>query len=148
MIKNLRNKCKNKKGFTMVELIVVIVIILVLAAVLVPSLLRYIDKANQANTKADGATIMSEVQANVADTLGSADTTLTTIDPITVGDVTVTCVADGDFAIEDEGSGKVAQYVVDFTAGDTYGDILRFGYQDAKHWVVWTPNAGWTLDGE
>ena len=48
---------KNKQGFTMVELIVVIVIILVLAAVLVPSLLKYIDKANQAKCRSEAATL-------------------------------------------------------------------------------------------
>lgn len=148
MIKNLRNKCKNKKGFTMVELIVVIVIILVLAAVLVPSLLRYIDKANQANCKADGATIMSQVQADVADALGNATGTVTKIDPIKVGDVTATSVADSAFAITGKGNGKVAQFVVDLTNGSkTYGDIVKFGYQDGKHYVTWAKDVGWVIDG-
>ena len=38
---------KNKRGFTLVELIVVLVILAVLAALLVPSLTGYIDKAKQ-----------------------------------------------------------------------------------------------------
>ncbi|MDD3797474.1 MAG: type II secretion system protein, partial [Lachnospiraceae bacterium] len=37
-----------KKGFTLVELIVVLVILAVLAAILVPALLGYIDKSRQA----------------------------------------------------------------------------------------------------
>lgn len=41
MIKNV----KNNKGFTLVELIVVIVILAILAAILVPALLGYIDRA-------------------------------------------------------------------------------------------------------
>ena len=49
MLKKMRKKAQNKKGFTLVELIVVIVIILILAAVLVPSLLKYVDKAGKAN---------------------------------------------------------------------------------------------------
>lgn len=40
---------KRKGGFTLVELIVVIVIILILAAVLVPSLMKYVTKAKKAN---------------------------------------------------------------------------------------------------
>ncbi len=38
---------KNNKGFTLVELIVVLVILAILAAVLVPALLGYIDKAKK-----------------------------------------------------------------------------------------------------
>lgn len=41
------NLKKNKKGFTLVEVIVVLVILAILAAVLIPSLIGYIDKANE-----------------------------------------------------------------------------------------------------
>lgn len=40
-------KMKNKKGFTLVELIVVLVILAILAALLIPALTGYIDKANK-----------------------------------------------------------------------------------------------------
>ena len=40
-------KLKEKKGFTLVELIVVLVILAILAALLIPSLTGYIDKANE-----------------------------------------------------------------------------------------------------
>ena len=141
MIKNLRNKCKNKKGFTMVELIVVIVIILVLAAVLVPSLLRYIDKANQANCKADAATIMVQVQADVADKLATSEGAP---DEVKVGDVTAKKEA---ISIEAKGDAKAAQFVVDEDAtSDNYGDVTAFAYQDGKHFITWTSKAGWKID--
>ena len=41
-------KLKDKKGFTLVELIVVLVILAILAALLVPALTGYIDKARKA----------------------------------------------------------------------------------------------------
>lgn len=43
MLKNL----KNKKGFTLIEIVIVIVIIAILATMLVPSLLKWVDNANQ-----------------------------------------------------------------------------------------------------
>ena len=39
-------KLKDRKGFTLVELIVVLVILAILAALLIPALTGYIDKAN------------------------------------------------------------------------------------------------------
>lgn len=43
----LRNKKYQKGGFTLVELIVVLVILAILAALLVPALTGYIDKAKE-----------------------------------------------------------------------------------------------------
>ena len=40
-------KLKEKKGFTLVELIVVLVILAILAALLIPALIKYIDKAKE-----------------------------------------------------------------------------------------------------
>ena len=58
-LKNIERK--NNKGFTLVELIIVIAIIAVLAAVLAPQYVRYIERSRQgvdANT-------LSEIKHNV-----------------------------------------------------------------------------------
>ena len=47
MVEKIRNKMKEAKGFTLVELIVVLVILAILAALLVPALTGYIDRANE-----------------------------------------------------------------------------------------------------
>lgn len=60
-------KKQSKKGFTMVELIVVIVIILILGAFLVPSLLKYIEKSKHANCRSSMSTMTKEYAIGVAD---------------------------------------------------------------------------------
>ena len=62
MIKTIRDKMKDKKGFTLVELIVVLVILAILAAILVPALLGYIDKARekQITTNAHAAYVATQ----------------------------------------------------------------------------------------
>lgn len=135
MIKDLRKKAKNKKGFTMVELIVVIVIILVLSAVLVPTVLKYIDKAAQANTKADAATVLLQVQADVADKYANGETTPT---KVTVGDVTATKDAT-ILAAKTTDKTRKATYVSD---GD--GNVISFSFADTKHWIQWSSTKGWS----
>ena len=55
-------KKRNDKGFTLVELIVVLVILAILAAILVPALLGYIDRARekQVTTNAEAALVAAQ----------------------------------------------------------------------------------------
>lgn len=53
----------SKKGFTLVELIVVLVILAVLAAMLVPALTGYIDRARQEKDYQMAATVLTAAQA-------------------------------------------------------------------------------------
>lgn len=56
-------KKSNNKGFTLVELIVVLVILAILAAILVPALLGYIDKAREGQYAEEAHSIMVAAQA-------------------------------------------------------------------------------------
>ena len=71
-------KRRNDKGFTLVELIVVLVILAILAAILVPALLGYIDKARekQVTTNAEAAYVAA--QATATEYYGKNITTLPT----------------------------------------------------------------------
>lgn len=57
---------KNKKGFTLIELIVVIAIIAVLIAIAVPSMTNYIDKANKQTAAANCRSVVSAALATNA----------------------------------------------------------------------------------
>lgn len=57
---------KNNKGFTLVELIIVIAIIAVLAMVLIPSYLKYIDKSRKAMDKETAGEIAKAFQIALA----------------------------------------------------------------------------------
>lgn len=117
MMKNLK-KCKNKKGFTMVELIVVIVIILILGAFLVPSLMKYIERANIANAKADAATLLVECQAELADLAATGEA---------IPEDTVT--TDGTYVM------------------GTDGEMLTFTYTKGEYTSVYTASTGqWVVN--
>ena len=60
-------KCKlNNKGFTLVELIVVLVILAILAAILVPALLGYIDEAKKKQDVIDTKAIYTATQSSLS----------------------------------------------------------------------------------
>ncbi|MCI6464038.1 MAG: prepilin-type N-terminal cleavage/methylation domain-containing protein [Faecalicatena sp.] len=141
MLKKMRKKAQNKKGFTLVELIVVIVIILILAAVLVPSLLKYVEKANKANCKADAATILSQLQADYAAGMAKDATGEDAVDAAyTVNGVTVT----PDAAAPQKGK---ATYTIENE------EITVFQYNNGTYTATWrakkganTTVAGWKVE--
>ena len=145
-LKDIRAKKSNKKGFTLVELIVVIVIILILAAVLVPSVLRYVDKANQANCKADAATMLSQLQADYAASQASDQTGVTTF-PSAIGGITPTA-ATVEIVATTTIAEKAAQYQLTETEAGTeaaYTEITSFAYSNGTYTAVWT-GGKWTVN--
>lgn len=66
-------KLKNKKGFTLVELIVVLVILAILAALLVPALTGYIDKAREQSLTSEASMVLTAAQATVSEAYGKGD---------------------------------------------------------------------------
>ena len=96
-------KILTKKGFTLIELIVVIAIIAILAAILIPSLTNYLDRAkfarNQSNARSYYTALVLYEQAG-----GTAPTALT---GCTGSAASLSCVLDGvTFSVANNFSGN------------------------------------------
>lgn len=66
-------KLKKRGGFTLVELIVVLVILAILAALLIPALTGYIDKAKKDQVVAETRMLHEAVQTVASEAYGSAE---------------------------------------------------------------------------
>jgi len=58
---------KNNKGFTLVELIIVIAIIAILVAVLAPNYVRYVDRSRWSSDQNESSELLSEVKTAIVD---------------------------------------------------------------------------------
>lgn len=69
MLQTIRKRLNNK-GFTLVELIVVLVILAILAALLIPSLTGYIDRARQESVVAETRMVVLAAQTVLSEEYG------------------------------------------------------------------------------
>ena len=58
-------KRTDKKGFTIVELVIVIAVIAILAAVLIPNISKLVRKANESNARAEAKNLITEMLADI-----------------------------------------------------------------------------------
>lgn len=125
---------KEKKGFTLVELIVVLVILAILAALLIPALTGYIDRANKEK-------IIAETRQCVmaAQTIAAEKYATTTKDLEFGTDKELTAAAVQDLA---EVKGTVSA-ITFAKAGDSKyaGQIKTLTYTDGKKTCTYTAGA-------
>src|SRR5882672_7951405 len=69
------NILKTKRGFTLIELMIVVAIIGILAAIAIPKFSQLITKGNEANTKGNLGAIRSALSIYYGDTEGSYPST-------------------------------------------------------------------------
>lgn len=88
---------KNKEGFTLVEVIVVLVILAILAAILVPSYVKYIEKANEKICQVNRKTILRYY--DLYDNYYGDDTDFETYVAENYGDIDKMCPSGGTYTL-------------------------------------------------
>lgn len=93
---NIPKNKKKRKGFTLIELIIVIAIIGILALIIIPQVIGYTNKAKNGTDVADARTLLSAVQSyNAEQTNNTAVIDLTsnnaisTLNASTINDATI-----------------------------------------------------------
>ena len=127
MIEKIR-AMKNKKGFTLVELIVVLVILAILAALLVPALTGYIDKAQEEKATAECRMVVMAAQTEASTAYGSLSGTIT-------ADAIKTAMKIANIDKYAEVKGK---YAVEVNA---QGQITKVTYSNAGYTCVYADKA-------
>lgn len=89
------NKKLNNKGFSLVELIIVIAIMAVLICVLAPQYLRYVERSRNSTDQSNAAAIESALQVWASEPVAPAGTVLFATDAT---GTTVTVTANNDIA--------------------------------------------------
>jgi type IV pilus assembly protein PilA len=154
--RRLALKAKDKKGFTLIEVIVVLVILAILAAIAIPALTGYIEKANQRSVITEAAIYRTSLQAIGTDTIASGGTLETDpyegTDPLPVGYMQIPSV-DPNPTFADElnaliGNDRIAG---DITITDiTYsprGQLTGFTYDQGEDgFVVAYDGNGYTVE--
>ena len=113
---------KNNKGFSLVELIVVILIMAIIAVALAPQVMKWVDESKVSADNSNKATIKSAVDAAVADYMS---------DNKSVADAgEVFFIFEGKMEKGSVGSGAVGTAVVDNPSGleDYIAEVLNVQY--------------------
>ena len=138
MLNKIKNRFNNKKGFTLVELIVVIVIILILAAVLVPNVTKYVGNAKKSSVQSDASAIFTQLQAEYTAYVAAESNVTSIIDATdpsalkaTINGVVVTQTTSAP-------TDKAASFEC------SNGQITKFVYKDGTYTCTWS-GGSWTI---
>lgn len=162
---NKKNADKKKlKGFTLVEIIVVLVILAILAAAMIPALTGYIDKANQKTAISEARNVVTAAQTLASEkyalggksSIGTWETaennkanTVSTKDgKIDMSNVRYAGVLElADIVVETEGSKLIGGYIESLDVSDN-GKIATMTYVTTKGYEVVYENGKFTTPDE
>lgn len=139
-------KMKNKKGFTLVELIVVLVILAILAALLIPALTGYIDKAREQSLISEGAMVLTAAQATVSEAYGTGDLKVGDGGTITVTNKSALASQINQLAeLKSSASWKFDVAVTSAANGTNYKSIKiqNLIYSDGKNSIAYNFESNW-----
>ena len=139
----IRQTLESRKGYSLVQLILVIIIILAIAAFLVPSAKKYMSGINQTNCTAEAAKILVELQKEVADMYKDSQLIPTTI---MINDVVVTINVQDSAdlkGVEQKYSGSQSEKAAKCTLSPE-GDMVSFAFTDMTYETTWSRSEGWT----
>lgn len=109
MLKWLNNKKKDNKGFSLVELIIVVAIMAILVGLLAPQYIKYVEKSRKSSDASNLSEMVNALQIYAAD----AETN------IPQGDYTITINDEGSrVTAENGGDANVAKTAIEATAPD------------------------------
>lgn len=124
-LRNKKLKDNKKKGFTLVELIVVLVILAILAALLIPALTGYIDKAKRKSIVAETCQVVLAAQTLADEAYGKTE--IGSNGSISFGDGTDGTIKKDDVKKLAEVDGTIGTITIG-TKGDQTGIITVVEY--------------------
>lgn len=145
-MKLLQNLKKDKKGFTLIEMIVVIVIIGILLAILVPGMFKYIDQAKDKQVEVDARAAYMSIETAVGTVYKSREASVTAIQTKLDGLVSsdgglkskeTLIIGDGDSAVKAEISIPDKGVVTAVTLDENGGiKAMTYTWNEAKTMVM------------
>lgn len=117
MLKWLKKKKEDNKGFTLVELVVVIAILAILVGLLVPQYTKYVDKARKSSDASNLANMVRAVEIAAADPNGKIKPDTITITVSKTADVAVDATKNTITNADGKESGNAVNNAITDTMG-------------------------------